>query len=208
MTRFRDRVDAGRRLAHQVGELTLVSPVVLGLPRGGIPVAAEVAAALGATLEVFVVGKIGAPGQSELAIGAVAEGLEAPVISEIASDMGLGPNALEVLAEAVSEQVAHRVQLYRAGRGLPDLEGRDAVVVDDGLATGLTAQAALLALRELHPRRLVLAVPVCAAKTAERLGQFADIVLCVERPAKFFAAGQWYENFPQTSDEEVLALLG
>ncbi len=205
--RFRNRSDAGRILAERVRLLGLQSPVVLGLPRGGVVVAAELAAALGAPLEVFVARKVGAPGHEELGIGAIAEGLDEPVVSHAARDMGVSPRELRVLAERARIELDRRVARYRADRPLPELADRDVIVVDDGLATGVTAEAALRALRQQQPRRLVLAVPVCARETASRLDRFADDVVCAATPEPFFAVGQWYEHFDQTTDDEVLDLL-
>lgn len=207
-TPFRDRSDAGRRLADCVLPLRLASPLVLALPRGGVPVAAQVAAALDAPLDVFVAAKIGAPGHEELGIGALAEGLDAPVVSDTARRLGVSPADLGRLAGPVRSELARRVAAYRGGRSLPEMTGRDVVLVDDGLATGVTAQAALMALRARHPHRLVLAVPVCAQRSAERLGDIAERVVCVESSADFLAVSQWYEDFGQVSDDEVIDLLG
>ena len=207
MMRFRDRTDAGRQLAARLVGLQLQAPVVLGLPRGGIPVAAEVARALGAPLEVFVARKIGAPGHDELGIGAVAEGSAAPVVSDTAGRLWLRPPDIDALAQQARTELARRVALYRGDRSLPELAGKDVVLVDDGLATGVTAEAALRSLRRTRPRRLVLAVPVCARETAARLAGLADDVVCAETPAVFYAVGEWYEDFTQTTDEEVLDLL-
>lgn len=207
-TRFRDRTEAGRRLAERVVELGLRDPVVLGLPRGGIPVAAEVAAALGAPWDVFVARKVGTPGHEELGIGAVAEGLDAPVVSDAARALGVTPEDLRVLAERAAAETARRVERYRGDRPLPPIEARDVVLVDDGLATGVTAEAALRALRSRRPRRLVLAVPVCPANTAARLRGLAHDVVCVAAPANFMAVGEWYDDFAQLTDSEVLDLLG
>lgn len=204
---FRDRPDAGRKLAERVRELHLASPVVLALPRGGVPVAAEVAAALHAPLEVFVARKIGLPGHEEFGIGAVAEGIYDPVRSDVVDELGINKTDFEAFAQRERGEVDRRVQLYRQGRALPDLCGHDVVLVDDGLATGVTAEAALRSLRAMDPAHVVLAAPVCAAETAQRLGRMADAVVCVETPTDFLAVGRWYHDFTQTTDDEVIALL-
>ncbi len=205
--RFRDRAEGGRRLAERLRPLGLVDPVVLALPRGGVPVAAEVAAALDAPFDVFVARKIGAPGQPEYGIGALAEG-GAVVANEVAvRAMGLGHETWDRLVALERHELDRRVHRYRGTRALPDLAGREVVLVDDGLATGVTATAALHALRAHRPRRLVLAVPVCAPESASRLAAIADDVVSVMAPRDFAAVGQFYETFGQTSDDEVLALL-
>jgi len=170
-------------------------------------VAAEVAAGLGVPLEVYVARKVGVPGHEEFGIGAVAEGLGELVISGTARELGLRPAELDALARRAQHEVSRRVGLYRAGRALPEIQGADVVLVDDGLATGVTAEAALRALRDRHPRRLVLAVPVGARETVARLAGVADDVVCVKEPFDFIAVGEWYEDFTQTTDEEVLRLL-
>jgi putative phosphoribosyl transferase len=205
--RFRDRADAGRRLAAELGRLGLTDAVVLALPRGGVPVAAEVAAALHVPLDVFVTRKVGAPGQPELGIGAVAEGGEVVANRSALHAIGLGLAELEALADAERAEVERRVRRYRGGSPLPEVAQRDVVVVDDGLATGVTAEAALQALRARRPRRLVLAAPACAPDTAARLAPLADDLVCVLKPRDFYAVGQCYEDFTQTTDEEVLAIL-
>jgi putative phosphoribosyl transferase len=205
--RFANRADAGRQVAKRLEELHLVSAVVFGLPRGGIPVAAAVASALNAPLEVFVARKIGAPGHEELAIGAVAEGLDKPVVSDAAASLGVGTERLATMVERSRREQDREVALYRGDRPLPDLAGRSVVLVDDGLATGATAEAALVALRRLRPSRLVLAVPVCAPGTAARLAPLADDVVCAQSPPDFWAVGYWYEDFSPTSDKEVLDAL-
>jgi len=202
--RFVDRAQAGRQLARRVAALDLNTPVVLGLPRGGVPVAAEVAARLHARLDVFVARKVGMPGHEEFGIGAVAEegdGIVGRHLGDVPADVWPG------LVEAARAEIDRRVELYRGGRSLPDLRGADVVVVDDGLATGVTAEAALRALRRHQPRRLVLAVPVCAPDTAQRMTEFADDVICVHRPSRFAAVGLWYRDFTQTTDDEVVDIL-
>jgi predicted phosphoribosyltransferase len=205
--RLLDRTDGGRRLAEQLRLLQLRDPMVLALPRGGVPVAFEVAAALGAPLDVFVARKVGAPGQKEFGIGAIAEGDGVAANHDALRALGLSVRAFDALVADERRELERRVHRYRGNRSLPDLKGRDVVLVDDGLATGVTAEAALGALRLLQPRRLLLAVPVCAPETAARLAAVADDVVYVIAPARFYAVGEWYERFGQTTDDEVLALL-
>ena len=189
--RFRDRADAGRQLADQL-PADLNEPLVLALPRGGVPVAKAVAARLGAPLEVLVARKIGAPGHQELGIGAIAEG-GAVVGSDLVRVLGLSDARVRAAGRARARRARRRVDRYREGRPLPSVAGRDVVLVDDGLATGVTAEAALLAVRGRQPRRLVLAVPVCSPDTAHRLVPPADEVVCVRAP------GTWWRSGPGTT---------
>jgi putative phosphoribosyl transferase len=205
--RFRDRSDAGQQLAGRLMEFDLVDPVVLGLPRGGVPVAAEIGSRLGAPLDVFVARKIGAPGHQELGVGAVAEGYDGLVVSETAWRLGLDQAQLGELADEVRQELQRRVRIYRRGRTLPELAGRDVILVDDGVATGVTAEAALRALRAQRPRTLILAVPACARGAADRLTGIADEVVCVLIPRDFVSVGEWYDAFEQTTDEEVTVVL-
>lgn len=205
--RFADRTEAGRQLAGRLQLLVLASPVVLALPRGGVPVGFEVACALDAPLEVLVARKIGAPGHQEFGIGAIAENGAEVVDRAALHSLGLSEADFRSLVATEREELERRIEHYRGSRPLTDLRGRDAVLVDDGLATGVTAEAALLTLRSREPRRLVLGAPACALDTLERLRGLADEVVCITSPADFVAVGRWYENFEQTTDEEVLHLL-
>ncbi len=204
---FRDRVDAGRALGAALVPMGLERPVVIGLPRGGVPVAYEVACALGAPLDVLVARKIGAPGNPEFAIGAVAEGGAQVLNREAVASLLIGHEELEQAVAAARAQVGERVRRYRqAAEPLP-LAGCTAVVVDDGLATGATARAALRAVRARGPARVVLAVPVAAPDSVESLRAEADDVVAVQMPEQLWAIGFWYEAFDQTPDAEVEALL-
>jgi putative phosphoribosyl transferase len=200
-------VDAGRQLADELAARDLVHPVVLGLARGGVPVALEIARRVGATLDVYVARKVGAPHHPEYGIGAVAEGGTVVHDRGALELLGLAKPDFDRLAEREADEVRRRVRRYRAGRPLPELRGRDVVVVDDGLATGVTAEAAVLDIERRSPRSVLLAVPVCARDTAARLATVADDVACLRSPADFGAVGRWYDRFEQTTDEEVLALL-
>ena len=204
---FRDRRDAGHRLAAQLQRRPLALPLVLALPRGGVPVGFEVAVQLGAPLEVFVARKLGAPGHEELGIGAIAEGSDDVVATDMARRLGLEGEGLAALARRERIELRRRIDRYRGGRPLPALAGHDVVLVDDGLATGVTAEAALRSLRRHDPRQVVLAVPVCAPGTARRLAGLADAVECLASPEDFLAVGAWYADFAQTTDDEVVELL-
>lgn len=206
--RFRDRNEAGRQLAERLRKVLDETPVVLALPRGGVPVGYEVATALEAPLEVLVARKLGVPWRPELGMGAIAEGGALYLNTEVLAYADLtNEEALEV-ARQESRELGRRVRLYRGERPLPDVKGRTVLLVDDGLATGGTARAAARAVRVLGPRRLVLAVPVAAARTAKALlGEEVDEVVAVQEPPMLGSVGVWYEDFHQVDDEEVLALL-
>jgi putative phosphoribosyl transferase len=204
---FRDRRDAGRRLAEELAGYALHRPVILALPRGGVPVAYPVALALGAPLDVLVARKIGAPGHREAAIGAIAEGGAVVADAAALAMLGIMPGRFDQLTARELPELERRIRDYRGDRALPDVHDRDVVVVDDGLATGFTAEAALLAVRRHRPRRVVLAVPVCAPAAARRLAAVADDLVCLYRPARFLAVGEWYDDFGQTTDDEVSRLV-
>lgn len=205
--RFQHRRAAGRRLAEHLGHEALNDPVVLALPRGGVPVAFEVAAALRAPLDVFVARKVGAPGHPELGIAAIAEGGSVVVDRQALQLLGLSAERLDTLVTRERREMDRRVLRYRGARPFPALEGRDVVLVDDGLATGVTAEAALHALRARNPGRLLLAMPTCAPDTVTRLQPLADRIVCLVTPPEFIAVGHWYEDFSQTTDDEVVDLL-
>ena len=204
---FQDRSDAGRRLAARLATYPLPRPLVLGLPRGGLPVALEVAQALGAELDVLVVRKIGAPGNPEYAIGAVGE--DGVVILDHAARRQLHVTSEHVdhLAARELAEVERRVQAYRGGCRRLGIAGRNVIVVDDGLATGATAAAAVTVVRHFGAAHVTLAVPVGSDEAVERLSAMADDVVCLETPRPFYAVGQHYRDFGQVSDSEVIAIL-
>lgn len=204
---FRDREDAGRRLAERLERYRDEDVVVLALPRGGVPVGYEVSRALDAPLDVFVARKVGAPGQPELAIGAVAPGGVRMVNERVVRELGVSEDWIESAAEKELAEVARRMRRFRGERPEPEIEGRTVILVDDGIATGMTVRAAVRAIREKRPRRIVLAVPVCAGVTAEALSREVDELVCLQIPQDLWAIGLWYENFRQLEDEEVVELL-
>jgi predicted phosphoribosyltransferase len=209
MARFRDRRDAGRQLAARLGAYAGRSDViVLALPRGGVPVAFEVASALRAPLDVFVVRKVGVPGHEELAVGAIASGGVRVLNDRVVSLLGLSAEQLERLIAEQARNLEAQEQMYRGDGPPPSVEGRHVLLVDDGLATGASMRAALVALRRRDPASLVVAVPLAARETCQELGAEGDEVVCVITPDPFHAVGLWYEDFAQTTDDEVRELLG
>ncbi len=206
---FQDRHEAGQCLVRRVLALKPRRPVVLALPRGGVPVAFEVARALRAPLDLALVRKIGAPDQEELAIGAVADGATPELVSDdrLIHLLGVTPDYLAKAKAAALREIDRRRQAYLGGRAPVEIAGRTAILVDDGVATGATMLAALRATRGRGPARLVLAVPVGAPDAMRRLRQEADDTICLHMPADFHAVGQFYRQFPQLSDAEVVSLL-
>jgi predicted phosphoribosyltransferase len=203
---FINRRDAGRRLATRLAEYRSAAPVVLGLPRGGVVVGAVIAKALDAPLDVLVVRKVGVPGAEEFALGAVAPG-RTLLNLDLAARLGIPREGLAALVRREVAELERRERAYRGDRPPVPVEGRTAIVVDDGLATGATAQAAIESLRQRNPGRIVFAAPVCSREGAEALRAVADDVVCLECPADFLAVGTWYDDFSQTTDAEVVACL-
>lgn len=205
---FVDRRDAGRALASRLTTYAGRSDVVvLALPRGGVPVAYEVAEALGAALDLFLVRKLGTPGHPELAMGAIASGGVRVLNSDVVRWYGIPDSVIDAVAEDERRELSRRETAYREGRPPVPLEGKIAILVDDGLATGSTMRAAAEAVRQHKPSAVVIAVPVGAKDTCSALSDLADEVICARMPEPFSAVGQWYLDFSQTSDEEVRELL-
>jgi len=208
LARFADRSDAGRQLAAQMLSLADMHPVVVGLPRGGVPVASEVATALRAPLEILAVRKLGAPHNPEYGIGAIVEDGTRIFDPEALAALAIDGGELESIVARASEELCRRVVAYRGGRLPMQLRDRIVVVVDDGVATGVTDTAALRAIRRQRPRRLILAVPVCAPDSLARLRKEADEMVCLVAPPQLRGVGQWYRDFSQVHDQEVIAALG
>jgi erythromycin esterase-like protein/predicted phosphoribosyltransferase len=205
---FRDRRQAGKRLAEKLMSYAHRPDVlVLALPRGGVPVAYEVARALGAPLDVFVVRKLGVPGYEELAMGAVATGGVRVLNDQLVERLGIPESMIDAIAARERQELARRERLYRGGRPPPDVRGRTVILVDDGLATGATMYAAIEALRQQNPARIVVGVPTASPDTCEEMKKKADDVICAMTPEPFQAVGRWYQDFSQTTDEEVRELL-
>jgi putative phosphoribosyl transferase len=205
---FEDRRDAGRQLSAALRAYAgRPDVIILALPRGGVPVAFEVARALSAPLDIFVVRKLGVPGQEELALGALASGGVRVLNSDVVQALAIGHDEIARVTARELPELERREHEYRGDHPPLDVRGRIVILIDDGLATGSTMRAAVAALRRMHPAKIVVAVPVGAAATCESLQAVADEVICLNTPEQFFAVGQWYRYFEQTSDEEVRELL-
>jgi predicted phosphoribosyltransferase len=205
---YRDRRDAGcqlaAKLAHHGGKPGVV---VLALPRGGVPVAYEVARALNAPVDVFLVRKLGAPGQRELALGAIATGGVRLLNHEVVRSLQIGPDVIEEITARESEELRRREQMYRGDRPAPELRGKTVILVDDGLATGASMRVAVAAVRQQQPAQIVVAVPLASPETCAEFRAEVDEIVCARTPDPFFAVGFGYDDFSQTSDDEVHELL-
>ncbi|HTH24666.1 MAG TPA: phosphoribosyltransferase [Vicinamibacterales bacterium] len=206
---FADRAEAGELLAERLTAYRdRDDVVVLALPRGGVPVAREVARALGVRLDVYVVRKLGVPGHEELAMGAIATGGVRLLNHDVIDALGIPMNVIDAVAAREQQELARREQTYRGGRGPIALTNKTVILVDDGLATGATMRAAVMAARQQQPARVIVAVPVGAVSTCADLAAEADDVVCVRTPDPFVAVGLWYRDFTPTTDHEVRSLLG
>jgi predicted phosphoribosyltransferase len=207
-TRFRDRSEGGRVLARELADYAGRGDLlVLALPRGGVPVAYEVARTLEAPLDVFLARKLGVPGHEELAMGAIASGGVRVINDEVVEALGIPPDVIDVVAAAEERELRRRERAYRDDRPPADIAGRTVILVDDGLATGSTMKAAVSALRRLDAGRIIVAVPTSSPSTRDEIRALADDCVCAITPDPFHAVGLWYEDFSQTTDEEVRDLL-
>jgi predicted phosphoribosyltransferase len=206
--RFRNRADAGRFLAGILERYKDRNDVlILALPRGGVPVAYEVAKGLNAPLDVFIVRKLGVPGHEELAMGAIASGGIRALNTSVIQQLGIPLPVIDAVTRQEEEELKRRERLYRGNKPSPDISNRIAILVDDGLATGTSMKAAVAAIRLQNPAKIVVAVPIAPAETCKELQREADEVLCAVTPELFYAVGQWYEDFDQTTDDEVTELI-
>ena len=208
MQRFHDRREAGQLLARRLADYSNRDDVVvLALPRGGVPVAYEIARELKAPLDVFVVRKLGVPWQPELAMGAIAGRGTEVLNADVVTAYNIPPHVIRAVAEREARELKRRLQEYRGDRPAPELHGRCVILVDDGLATGSTMRAAVEAIRQDQPQKIIVAVPVAAAETCREFENEVDQIICLHTPFGFAAVGRWYEDFSQTTDEEVRELL-
>jgi putative phosphoribosyl transferase len=206
--RFRNRSEAGRLLARALERYKdQLDVLVLALPRGGVPVAYEVATNLNAPLDVFIVRKLGVPGHEELAMGAIASGGIRALNTAVIKQLNIPRSAIEAVAAHEQQELERRERLYRGQKASLNIQDRTIILVDDGLATGSTMKAAVAALRQQNPRKIIVAVPTAPAETCNELQDEADEVICAVTPEPFYAVGQWYENFEQTTDAEVTELI-
>lgn len=206
---FRTRQEAGRKLAEELKKLGLAEPAVLALPRGGVPVAAEVARELEAPLDLVIVRKVGAPGNPELAAAAIVDGNPPDIVLnyEIVEAYGLDEEELRIMIDRERPELARRRRVYLGNRKPLPIAGKTVIIVDDGAATGVTMRVAIQALKRRSPREIIVAIPVAPPETVAELSQEADRVVCLSRPVRFLALGYHYHDFPQLEDEEVVSVL-
>ena len=208
MALFKDRVDAGRKLAEELSEYSGRRDVILlALPRGGVPVAFEIARKLGLELDIFIVRKLGVPGNEELAMGAIATGGIRVLNSNLVRSLQIPPSIIDSVEVSQREELERREKLYRKGRDALEISGKTAILVDDGLATGATMKAAVRALRTQNPKEIIVAVPTASKEACEAFAADVDKTVCLTTPEPFYGVGAWYEDFTQTSDREVCDLL-
>lgn len=207
MLYYKDRYDAGRKLAENLLQYKDENPIVIALPRGGVVVGFEIAKMLNAPLDVLVARKLGAPFYPELGIGAIAPNSVKVLDKDIIKSLNVSDRDLETLIERETEEMYRRIELYRGKLQLPDLGGKTVILVDDGLATGVTARAAIKWIKNMSPKKIILAVPVSPPDTAEYFRNEVDELLCLHEPPEFYAVGAYYMNFDQTTDNEVISLL-
>jgi putative phosphoribosyl transferase len=205
---FRNRVEAGRRLAAELSGFQGPDVVVLGIPRGGVVVANEVARALGAPLDVVVTRKIGAPGQPEFALGAVTQEGDVIMDREAAESIGASPAYLEEEVRSKQDEIRERMSAFRGGAPYPSLQGKRVLIIDDGIATGSSIEAAIISVKRRNPKEVIVAVPVAPADAVERLSKGGVRVVCLEKPSMFMAIGEFYRDFAQVGDSEVRKILG
>jgi putative phosphoribosyl transferase len=205
---FRDRTEAGQILASKLTKyLNQVNAVILALPRGGVPVAYEVGKELGLPVDIFVVRKLGVPGHEELAMGAIASGGVRHINRDVVDQLRIDSETIDVASRREQKEIERRERLYRGARPPIDVRNKTVILVDDGLATGSTMRAAIAALRQHQPARIVVAVPAAAPQTCSEIGDEVDEIICAATPEPFYAVGQWYQEFSQTTDDEVRELL-
>jgi len=208
MDKFTDRYEAGRILATYLNDFAYLKDViVLALPRGGVPVAYEIASALSLPLDVFIVRKLGVPGHEEYAVGAIASGGTVFFNESMMRELNLEQGAIDRVLKTEQKELIRREHLYRGNRPFPDLSGKTIILVDDGIATGATMYAAIEALRQYNPASIIIAVPVAAYSTCQGMANLVDKIVCPLQPIEFHAVGLWYADFSQTSDKEVIELL-